>query len=151
MAATPEVVEKLFPTTKSKITGTESLKSFKGSDGAEWLGITVSLANGDEVTVWNTSKETLDQFQQGQEITYTKKMVTKNGKDSFRFADYSFPIPRTERFEPMVVPKISDAITYAASYAKDMCVAENDMTNYENYANRMYEWMRHKLLTETFV
>lgn len=146
-----EVTEKLFPATKSKIAGTEQLKSFKSSDGSEWYGITVTMQNGDEVSVWNTSQEVLAQFQHGLELTYTKKMVTKNGKDSFRFADYSFPIPRTERFEPMVVPKIADAITYAASYAKDMCVAEGDMTNFENYADRMFGWMKGRLLSENFV
>jgi len=146
-----DVVEKLFPATKSKIAGVEQLKPFKGSDGAEWHGITVSMQNGDEVSVWNTSQEILGQFQEGVELTYSKKMVTKNGKESFRFADYSFPIPRAERFEPLVVPKIADAITYAASYAKDVCVAEGDMTNFESYADRMFTWMKGRLLSENFV
>lgn len=145
-----EAVEKLFPTTKSKVTEVTAMKPFKGSDGAEWHGITVKMANSDEVTVWNQSKEVLSQFKKDVELTYTKKSVTKGDKVTFKLADYAFPIPRAERFEPMLVPKVADAVTYAASYAKDMCVAEGDMTNFENYADRMFGWMKGRLLTETF-
>jgi hypothetical protein len=145
-----EVRETLYPTTKSIISSVAKERGFKSSDGSDWHGIEVTFDNGDCVKVWNTSPVILDQFQVGKEVTYTKKLVEKNGKEGWKLADYSFPIPRVERFEPMVVPKVADAITYAASYAKDMCVADGNLANFETYADRMFEWMRHKLLNEKF-
>lgn len=144
-------VETLFPTTKGKISAVKSLSSFKTSEGYLMYGIEVSTINGDTFSVWNPSEEILAQFKEGVTFTYTKKLVKKGEKEAFRLADYSFPIPRSERFEPMLVPKIADAITYAASYAKDICVAEgHGMADFESYAERIYSWMKQKLLNETF-
>lgn len=144
------VVERLYPAAKGKIAEVASLSSFKGSDGSHWHGITVTIDNGEEFTVWNQSQEILAQFVVGQELTYTRKLVSKNGKETFKLVNHAFPVPRVERFEPLVVGKIADAVTFAASYAKDMCVAENDITNFETYATRMHQWMKTTLLTETF-
>lgn len=147
---TAAVTETLFPTAKGVISSITERQSFKSSDGAEWFGIDVTMENGDTYSVWNTLPEALRQFAEGKELTYTKKLVVRNGRESYKLADFSFPIPRSERFEPLLVPKIADAVTYAASYAKDMCVAENSITNFETYAQRMYSWMKGTLLTENF-
>ncbi len=145
-----QVEETLFPTTTGIIKSVEEKRPFKSSDGTEWHGRTVTMANDDTFDVWNTSTEVLAQFKVDAKLTYTRKLVKKNERESYKLQDYVFVIPRAERFEPMVVGKIADCISYAASYAKDVCVAENDMQYFEEYAERMYSWMRSKYLEETF-
>jgi len=145
-----QVEETLFPTTAGVIKVVEKKRPFSSSDGTQWLGIAVTMDNDDTFDVWNTSEQVLSQFKVDAKLTYTRKMVKKNDRESYKLQDYIFEVPRAERFEPAIVGKIADSISYAASYAKDVCVAEGDMQYFEAHAERMYQWMRSKYLEETF-
>lgn len=150
-SSTSGAVEQLQPAKKGVIAEVKSMTPFT-IGGSEWHGIDVVMDNGDTFEMYEKSSNAtnLQAFEAGKELTYQRKLVTKGGRSKWKLDNYSFCMPRTEQFEPLIVGKIADSISYAASYAKDVCVGEGSMNDFEHHADRILAWMKKNYFTETF-
>lgn len=145
------VVEELQPTKKGVIAEVKQMTPFTAG-GNEWHGIDVVMDNGETFEMYEkaSSIKNLEAFKAGEELTYQRKLVTKNGRSKWKLDNYGFCVARSVQFEPMIVGKIADSVSYAASYAKDICVSEGSITDFESHADRIYAWMKKQYFTETF-
>ncbi len=148
---TSGVVEEMQSTRKGIIVEVNSMTPFTAG-GNEWHGIDVVMDNGDTFEMYEKASNlsNLQAFQKGKELSYQRKKVTKGGRSKWKLDNYAFCVARSEQFEPMVVGKIADAISYSASYAKDVCIGEGSMELFEVHADRMLAWMKRQYFTETF-
>jgi len=131
---------------QSRITKTSKMSQFSTMWGCE-----VEMENGDNFGIYSPIKSVIENFKPGVLLTYEYiKEIDypgmENEKIKFRINNYHFMMPRQERFEPMIVDKISDAIFESVKLA---AIAGIDIT-FEDRANTVYKYLKHKLLHETF-
>ena len=129
-----------------KITKTSKLSQFSTMWGCE-----VDMENGDSFGIYSPIRSVIENFKPGVLLTYEYiKEIDYPGTDKekikFRIQNYHFMMPRPERFEPMIVDKISDAILESARLAASQGID----TEFENRANKVYAYLKHKFLHETF-
>lgn len=131
---------------QSRIAKTSKMSQFSTMWGCE-----VDMENGDSFGIYSPIKSVIENFKPGVLLTYEYiKEIDypgmENEKIKFRISNYHFMMPRQERFEPMVVEKICDAIFESAQLA----ATEGIDTVFEDRANKVYLYLKHKLLHETF-
>lgn len=127
------------------------LKTTKMSQFSTMWGCEVEMENGDSFGIYSPIRSVIENFKPGVLLTYEyiKEIDfpgTEKEKIKYRITNYHFMMPRGERFEPMVVEKISDAIFESARLAANVGID----TEFENRANKIYVYLKHKLLSETF-
>lgn len=126
-------------------------KTSKMSQFSTMWGCEVEMENGDNFGIYSPVRSVIENFKPGVLLTYEYvKEIDYPGTDKekikFRIQNYHFMMPRQERFEPMVVDKISDAIFESARLSAGTGID----ADFEIRANKVYLYLKHKILNETF-
>lgn len=135
---------------KSIIESVSTITKF-GTNGDMW-GCQVVMENADTFGFYSNMKHQVEVFRKGiclgyeyvREIDYPG--IKDKEKIKYRIQNYTLLVPRSEIFEGQIVDRIANSILESAKLAAEKGID----TEFENRANKVYAYLKHKYLSETF-